>query len=396
MRGHVTKPKGRSRWYIVVDVGTDPETGRRRQQWRGSWATKREAEDELPKILGALGDGTYVESPAKLTVKAFLVDEWFPAVGATQVEGEWVLSEHGVLRPSTLRLYCTLADAYVIPGLGDVPLKKLDPAQLHRLYAKLLKKGRRRDGGPLGAETTRKVHRFIHRALRDAVRWNRVARNVASIAEPPRAPRPQMVAWAAAELVTFLARVNDDDRLSALWTLFATTGLRRAEALGLRWADVDLDDARLSVRQTLAYVGTRATFSEPKTDSSRRLVTLAPITVDALRAHRVRQAEEKLAIGPAYGTLNLVFARVDGSPLNPATVSRAFDALVKAAELPKITLHGLRHTWATLALLDGIPSKIVAEVLGHSSTRVTEDLYQHVTPGMKADATARVAAMLDR
>jgi integrase len=93
------------------------------------------------------------------------------------------------------------------------------------------------------------------------------------------------------------------------------------------------------------------------------------------------------------GVVAHVFAGPSGEPLNPATVSRAFDSIVKTAELPRITLHGLRHTWATLALLDGIPAKVVAEVLGHSSTRVTEDVYQHVTPGMQADATARVAAM---
>ena len=162
----------------------------------------------------------------------------------------------------------------------------------------------------------------------------------------------------------------------------------------MRWSDVDLDAGRLSVRQTLAYVGTKATFSEPKTDSSRRLIELAPPTAEALRGHRSRQAEERLAIGPGYSTLDLVFAHVDGRPLNPATVSRTFDRLVKGAGLPKIGVHGLRHSFATLALLGGLPSKVVAEVLGHSSTRVTEDLYQHVTPGMKADATARVTALL--
>lgn len=202
-----------------------------------------------------------------------------------------------------------------------------------------------------------------------------------------------MDAWSADQLDLFLDYASDD-RLYSLWFLFATTGLRRAEAVGLRWSDVDLGAGRVSIRQTLAYVGTRATFSEPKTDSSRRLVELASPTVDVLRAHRTRQAEERLAIGPGYSDLDLVFAHVDGRPLNPATVSRSFDALVKDARVPKITLHGLRHTFATLALLDGIPSKVVAEVLGHSSTRVTEDLHQHVTPGMKADAAARVAALL--
>jgi integrase len=378
MRGHVTKPKGRNRWYAVVDLGTDPKTGRRRQKWHGSWSTKKEAERAVTKILSGVHDGTYVE-PDRATVSSFLMDEWFPAVKTT-------------LRPSTHRLYQTLATAYVIPRIGEVRLQRLSPGHLNRLYAELLELGAR-GNRPLGAETTRKVHRLLHRALRDALKWNRVSRNAAADADPPRAQRPQLRAWNAEQLSAFLDH-SRADRLSALWQLLATTGLRRAEALGLRWADVDLDEARLSVRQTLAYVGTTATISEPKTGSSRRLVTLAPETVDALRTHKARQAEDRLAIGPGYATLDLVFAHVDGTPLNPATVSRRFDTLVKEARLPKITLHGLRHTFATLALLDGIPSKVVAEVLGHSSTRVTEDTYQHVTPGMKADATARVAALL--
>jgi integrase len=380
MRGHVTKPKGRNRWYVVVDAPRGPDGRRRRQKWHGSWATKKEAEQALAKIVSGLHDGTYVE-PHKATVATFIADEWMPAVRRS-------------LKPSTLQLYRTLADAYIIPNIGNMPLAKLTPGHLNRLYAELLESGKQ-DGSPLGTETTRKVHRLIHRALKDAVKWNRVARNVATIADPPRAQRPKMEAWTAEQLDMFLDHASDD-RLYALWFLFATTGLRRAEALGLRWSDIDLDAGRLSIRQTLAYVGTKATFSEPKTDSSRRLVDLAPPTVEAVRTHRSRQAEERLAIGPGYATFNLVFAHVDGQPLKPATISRTFDRLAKTAGVPKITLHGLRHTFATLALLDGIPAKVVAEVLGHSSTRVTEDLYQHVTPGMKADATARVAALLRR
>jgi integrase len=173
--------------------------------------------------------------------------------------------------------------------------------------------------------------------------------------------------------------------------LLLTTGLRRGETLGLAWADVDLDAGRLTVRQTLAYVGTKAVLSETKTARSRRLVALAPVTVAALKAHRAGQAEERLAIGGGYRETGLVFAHVDGSALNPATVSRVFDRLVTEAKVPRITLHGTRHTWATLALLEGIPAKVVAEVLGHSSTQVTLDVYSHFDAGMQADATSRVA-----
>jgi integrase len=170
--------------------------------------------------------------------------------------------------------------------------------------------------------------------------------------------------------------------------------MRRGEALGLRWSDVDLDVGRASISQTLTYVGTRAVLSEPKTHRSRRFVALAPEAVTALRAQRARQAEERLQVGPGYAGLALCFTSINGTPLNPATVSRAFIRHAEGAGLPRMTLHGLRHSWATLALLEGIPTKIVSEILGHSSTRITEDIYQHVTPGMQADATSRVARLL--
>ena len=145
------------------------------------------------------------------------------------------------------------------------------------------------------------------------------------------------------------------------------------------------------MRQTLAYVGSQAVLSETKTARSRRLVVLAPVTVASLRAQRARQARDRLAVGASYRDSGLLFTHPDGSPLKPATVSRIFDRLVKEAKVPRITLHGTRHTWATLALLEGIPAKVVAEVLGHSSTQVTLDVYSHVDAGMQADATSRVA-----
>jgi integrase len=376
MRGHIAK-KG-SRYWIVVDKGRDPATDRRRQQWHGSWATRKEAENALPSIVGRLHDGTYIE-PNEGTVAEFLLEEWLPARRST-------------LAPSTVALYETIIRAYVEPHIGDVPVQGLGPGQLNRTYATLLTSGKR-DGSPLGAETTSKVHRLLHRALRDAVKWNRIARNPASLADPPKAPRPEHDTWDASQLARFLDHAAQD-RLAGLWTLLATTGMRRGEALGLRWSDLDLDDHRVSIRQTLSYVGTTPTFSGPKTRRSRRLVSLPPDTVVLLKAHRRRQAEERLLIGPVYSELDLVFVHVDGRPLNPATVSRVFLRLGKEAALPHLTLHGLRHSWATLALLEGIPAKVVAEILGHSSTRVTEDTYQHVTPGMQADATTRVARLL--
>jgi integrase len=112
------------------------------------------------------------------------------------------------------------------------------------------------------------------------------------------------------------------------------------------------------VRQTLSYVGTEAVLSKPKTAKSRRLVALASVTVAPLKSHRARQAEERLSVGSGYRDTGLVFTHIDGSELNPATVSRTFDRLVAEADVPRITLHGTRHTPATLALVEGIPTKV--------------------------------------
>jgi integrase len=155
-------------------------------------------------------------------------------------------------------------------------------------------------------------------------------------------------------------------------------------------------NCQVSIRQTLAYVGARAELGEPKTPSARRLVVVPPDTVTALREHRRRQLEERLAAGHDYEDSGLVFCDPRGAQLSPSTVSRRFERLAREAGLPRLSLHGLRHTFATLALKAGIPSKVVAEVLGHASARTTEDIYTHVTPGMQGDATARVAALLTR
>jgi integrase len=358
---------------------TDPATGRQRTARRDErgqpFPTQRDA-----KLWGDTIEAGKSLAPDRLTVAEYL-DEWQEAVSET-------------LRPSTRALYRTLVDAYMRERIGRIRLQRLDALALNQLYAELRRSGARR-GRPLGAETTAKVHRLVHRALRDAERWGYVARNAAALATPPRAGRPARDAWSADDLARFLAHTADD-RDATLWVLVATTGLRRAEALGLEWNDVDLDARQLSVRRGLAYVGTRAVLSKLKTPRSARLVVLPVDTVSALRDHRRRQLEERLAVGRTYVDSGLVFRTRNGAPLSPATVSRRFERLGREAGLPRLTLHGLRHTFATLALRAGVPSKVVAEVLGHASSRTTDDIYTHVTPGMQGDATALVADLLKR
>jgi integrase len=239
------------------------------------------------------------------------------------------------------------------------------------------------------------VHLAVRRALGDAVNDRLILHNPAEAAHRLPTDRPEMTTWSAEELRAFLAYIAEE-RLFPLYRLAASTGMRRGEAMGLRWKDLQLDAGRLSVRQQLARQGEKVAFGQPKTRAGRRSIALDSVTVDALRAHRSAQAAEQLRFGPGYQGLDLVFARADGSPYDPDVISQTFERLVRQAGLRVIRFHDLRHTHATLALQAGVSVKVVAERLGHTKASVTQDIYQHVIPGMQEDAAARIAAVVDR
>ena len=379
MRGHLRK-RG-NKWVVIVDVGYDGD-GRRRQRWHSGFDTKRDASKALTEILGRIQGGAYVE-PHKMTVAGFL-REWLDAMRAT-------------LRPSTWESYRLNTEAHIIPRLGSVPLQQLTAAGLNAFYADLLAEGRRAREGGLSPRTVRYVHTILRKALAEAVRWNRLARNVADQANPPRQRNGTghaMRTWSAVELRAFLEHVSGD-RYHAAWRLAAHTGLRRGELLGLHWRDADLDVGRVAVTQTLLAVHNELSFSAPKTVKGQRSVALDPTTLGILRTHRKAQVEERLAWGSAYQDGDLVFAREDGSPIHPDRFSKWFDQHVRAVGLPRIRLHDLRHTHATLALQAGIHPKVVSERLGHSTISITLDVYSHAIPAMEEEAAAKVAAMVD-
>ncbi|MCU1450389.1 MAG: site-specific integrase [Acidimicrobiales bacterium] len=397
MRGSVIK-RGK-RWSIVVDVGRD-EKGRRKQKWHSGYATRKAAEDALPDILKRLQAGEYV-APSKLTLGEFLTKEWLPAIRAT-------------VRPSTFVSYQMHVATHIKPRIGNLSLQRVSGAALNGLYAELLVEGRTsRKKAPdadkaadaaksppartdLSPATVRRVHATLHRAFRDAVRWHRLTRNPADLADPPKqraGGSPEMATWTADELRSFLDSVAGD-RLVGMWTLFATTGMRRGEVLGLRWSDVDLEAARLSIRQTLVAIGYEARYSTPKTAKGRRVVALDPTTVAALKAHRARQLEDRMALGAGWPDHGLVFTREDGSWVHPDACSQFFEKLVGRTKLPRIRLHDLRHTHATLALAAGVHPKVVSERLGHSTVSMTLDIYSHAVPAMQEDAADKVAALV--
>jgi integrase len=285
------------------------------------------------------------------------------------------------VRPKTYRSYEQLMRVHVIPSLGKIPLTKLTPQRLQALYAERLASGR-------SPTTVRHIHAVLHTALEQAVRWGLVARNVSDLVDVPRMHRKEMLVLNGEQARTFL-NVAQGDRLEALYVAALTTGMREGELLALRWRDVDLEAGHLQVHNTLQKLpGQPPVIAPVKTDYSRRKITLATTTVEALKAHRARQLPERLAMGPEWEDWELVFCTTIGTPLNGKNLlQRGLRPLLKRADLPPLRVHDLRHTCATLMLLQGVHPKIVSEMLGHSSVAITLQIYSHVLPDMQKQAT---------
>ncbi len=377
MRGSIRRRGSTYTWYISV---SDPMTGERRQRSKGGFRTKRECQEALNEALAALRAGTFVE-PSQRTLGVFLVDEWLPAIRPPK------------MRPSTWLSYQKNVERHIVPVLGHLPLQRLTPAQLAAFYRSLLEHGRRDGHGGLAPKTIRNIHGALHAALKDAVRWGYLARNVAAAADLPKGMAPEMHVWSPEQLRAFLDHVRND-RLYGAWLLLATTGMRRGEVAGLRWVDVDLDAGRVSPRRPRVVVNYEVVVSEPKTAKGRRSLALDPATLAALREHRVRQLEDRLAVGPRWQDSGLVFTWPDGRPLHPERFSRWFEQHARAAGLPRIRLHDVRHSYATAALAAGIPAKVVSERLGHANIAITMDTYSHVLPGLDAQAAGTVARLI--
>jgi integrase len=307
----------------------------------------------------------------------FLSEDWLPAI---------------TVRASSVSNYATIIRASVQPHLGNVPLVDLRPERLNALYADLATTGGR-GGRPLKPKTVRNVHVTIHKALSDAVRWGRLARNVADLADPPKVGRTERATWTAQQLRAFLDATRDD-RLGPVWRLFATTGMRRGEVLGLRWSDLDTAAGRLTIVQTVVLIDGKPVIGPPKSARSARTISLDSETASSLASFLTRQKGERLRHGPRYQDSGLVVCNEDGSPIHPDRLSDSFDQAVKRTGLPRLTLHSLRHTHASLAIAAGVPMKVISERLGHASIVITLDLYSHLAPGLDEDAAAKVAGLI--
>lgn len=377
MKGSV---RTRGATYTAIWSTTDPATGKRLQHSRGGFTTKRAAQAHLNDVLGKPEHRRAPEKP--LTVAELLQEHWLPAQRSRE------------LRPATLAQYGYAISAWIVPRIGATKVGDLTPATVVRLVDSI-----RHDRSSTGRKgLSPRSAQLAVGVLKSATSWalqNGLLRDRDPLAgvRRPRSVSAVMKTWTAEEARHFLD-LTRDDRLAPAWALFLARGLRRGEVCGLRWPNVDLAAGRLVVAETRVVVDGQAVTSTPKTDAGRRKIALDPFLVAVLKSHRARQAQEKLSAGGDYEDEGYVVADEFGRPYHPDTLAERFDVEAKAAGLPRIRLHDTRHTAATLMLADGTPTKVVTEVLGHSSPTITLSIYAHVLPGMAEEAGASLSASL--
>jgi len=359
---------------------SDPGTGKRCQHTQGGFKTRGAAQKHLNSVLHKVDAGTWKPDKA-LTVKQLLDEHWLPAQRSRE------------LRPATLAQYQGVIDGWIVPRLGAVKVASLTPATVVDYMTALRSERSAHGRAGLSARSAQLSVGILKSACAWAVGAELLGRNPIASVRRPRAQAPAMHVWTAEQARTFLGSTHDD-RLSVAWVLLLGRGLRRGELLGLKWSAVDLEAGALRIDATLIIADGHTVESRPKTNAGRRRVPLDPHLVALLRSHRARQAAEKLAAGEAYEDGGYVVADELGRPYYPGTISVAFKAAAKSADLPAIRLHDTRHTAASLMLADGVPTKVVTEILGHASPVITLSVYAHVLPGMSEEAGERLSAQL--
>lgn len=346
--------------------------------------------DEGRRLRHVIYAGTQAEARAKLRAAAERLTAGAPVKDARVRVGAFIEDWIGkglaasTRKATTQENYAFIARSHLIPApFGEIPLDRLRPSDVEALLLVKRRAGK-------SSSTVRTIHSVCRAALDVAVRDGLLSRNPAAAIKRPAIERKD-AAYLTREQVSVLLSACREDRLYPLFALMVGTGLRRGEALGLHWQDVDLDNGQVRVRWTLSRVQGALAVSEPKTDRSRRVVPLPAPVVDELRAHKARQAAERLAIGAAWRDLGAVFATEAGGYLEPRNVLRRFEQIASGAGLSGIGLHTLRHSAASALIEAGTHMRVLQELLGHSTFSVTADIYSHVGVTQQREAADRLA-----
>jgi integrase len=365
-QGSISKYEGPRgvRWRVRVDLGYGAETGQRRRVME-TFATRREAQTWLTQQLNDVQQGVAV-TPSKQTIGEMLA-YWLDTYARHKV------------RASSFQDYAWLIQKHIVPTLGSMPVQQLTAKRLQQFYSD-------KQAGGASPRIIQLCHQRISQALNQAVSLGMLGRNVALSVTPPRVEIKEQATWNQEQVRRFLA-VAHQSAYGAVWLITLATGMRRGEALGLRWCDADLERGSLRVVQAVGMISGTPCIHEPKTRHARRTVPIPPAVVARLREHRARQDDQRRTAGPAWREHGLIFPTKVGTPINPNNLTRDYDRLVVLAGVPRIRIHDQRHTYATLALERGASLLGVSKQLGHARPSTTGDLYAHVTAAMQQQVT---------
>ena len=340
-------------------------------------ALAREANALRDKIMHEQRRGVYVE-PSEMLLKEYLT-QWLEDYAKPNI------------KPKTYDIYKNMIDNHLTPGLGNIPVGKLRPTQLKGFYAKKLKGGRA-DGKPggLSNRSVQYMHVILKLVLKSAVEDEMITRNVAIDVTPPTVKKPKIRFWEWDNAKAFLGNEKKKydkkrGRCYPIYALALSTGMRRGELLGLHWKDINLNKKTITICHSLVETMDGPLLQDTlKTDSSYRTLDISDKTIEMLKAHRKRQAQEILALG--LKNTGLVFTASTGNWVDPSNMDKYFREAVERAELPAIGgMHALRHTYATRMLELGYSPRYVQERLGHANIAITLGTYSHVTPKAKSE-----------
>ncbi|MEW9668648.1 tyrosine-type recombinase/integrase [Ammoniphilus sp. 3BR4] len=371
MKGSIKKNLQTGKWDLVVDIGKDPVSGKRKQKKKRGYSTKKEAEIALVNIRKELLEGTYIDS------KNVLLHEYMT---------EWFEARELKLSKNTHINYLSLYKYHINPYLGSYKLQDLNSILLQKYVNELAKNSK------LQANSIKKVLDILKVALKKAKKLSLIRENPLDNVELPRGEKKEMLVWDLNQVNKFI-NAAQVFRYYIAYILAIFTGMRKGEILGLRWKDIDFDKNIIYVKQILANNGKEFKVGA-KTASGVRAIHIPKHLAYELLSHRKKMLQEKSQSGLEYTENDLVVSTKYGNPVDPASLSVRFKKQIIKLGLPPIRFHDLRHTHTTMLIQQNVNAKVISERLGHSSIQITLNQYSHVLPSMQQEVANKLDELI--